>query len=179
MPFLARKVTRAKWEVPSDIGRQEIPADAVTTDLRTTSNTLSFWRCENAGDDELRRVVLALAAAAERVDKVDVVWIAQATLEGAGIALKESEGRTPVAEMAKKHVDALHLDLVRLGNIARQIAAALRQGQHRRLTRKEVVRILADAVEAKVVGDEELKDKVREDVERELNARRRPDAGKR
>lgn len=156
--------------------RPEIPADAVTTDLRTTANKLSFWKCGAAADEELRRVVLALASAAERVDKVDIVWVAKASLEARGVALEDSDGRTPIADMVKKHMDALRLDLVPLGKVAQQVAEALHQGQHRRLTRKEVLRILADAVQAKVVEVGALEEKVREDVEREIEARR-PKAG--
>lgn len=171
MTFLARKVARAKWEASGGIEPQEIPADAVTTDLRTTGNKLSFWKCGTAAEEELRRVVLALASAAERIDTVDIVWVAKAALEATGVALEVSDGRTPVADMVKNHMDVLRLDLVRLGKVAQQVANAVRQEQHLRLTRKEVVRILTDAVEAKVVGTSSLEDKVREDVEQEIKRR--------
>jgi hypothetical protein len=55
VPVLARKVARAKWEPRSDLGDGTIAADAVTADLRTTENTLSFWRCNSSSADDLRR----------------------------------------------------------------------------------------------------------------------------
>ena len=45
MSVLARKISRAKWEATKDLGDGEIQADAVSADLRTMGNTLSFWRC--------------------------------------------------------------------------------------------------------------------------------------
>ena len=41
--FLIRKIARAKWESKDDLSKEEIPADAVTVDLRTSDNVLSFW----------------------------------------------------------------------------------------------------------------------------------------
>ena len=64
MSVLARKISRAKWEATKDLGDGEIQADAVSADLRTMGNTLSFWRCASASDDALGRTVLAMAAAA-------------------------------------------------------------------------------------------------------------------
>ncbi|HVQ74450.1 MAG TPA: hypothetical protein VMT79_02820 [Candidatus Binatia bacterium] len=42
MPVLVRKVTRAKWERREELGQGEIPSDAISADLRTTDNALSF-----------------------------------------------------------------------------------------------------------------------------------------
>ena len=63
MAVLARKISRAKWEASDDLGEGEIQADAVSADLRTTGNTLSFWRCTSASETDLQRVILALTAA--------------------------------------------------------------------------------------------------------------------
>ena len=51
--FLARMFTRAKWKQCVDLGSQEIPADAVTCDLKTRDNTLSFWQCGEGTDEEV------------------------------------------------------------------------------------------------------------------------------
>ena len=40
MPYLVRKVTRAKWDRRDGLAENEIPADAVTSDLRTTNNLM-------------------------------------------------------------------------------------------------------------------------------------------
>ena len=51
--FLARKISLAKWSKKGELEVGEIAADAVTADLRTQDNKLSFWRC---GDGESKRL---------------------------------------------------------------------------------------------------------------------------
>ena len=46
--FLARKITHAKWkrqDLLPHLTSDEISADAVTADLRTSEDSLSLWRC--------------------------------------------------------------------------------------------------------------------------------------
>ena len=74
--FLARKISLAKRSKKSELEVGEIPADAVTADLRTQDNKLSFWRCGDGKRVEIEEAALAIAAAWESVDKIDVVWLA-------------------------------------------------------------------------------------------------------
>ena len=57
--YLVRKITRAKWDRTDQLGEVEIPADAVTADLRTTDNALSLWASPDAAGDGLTDAVLA------------------------------------------------------------------------------------------------------------------------
>ena len=56
--FLARKITRAKWDTGQELSAGEISADAVTSDLRTKENTLSFWRCRTETNGDVEDAVL-------------------------------------------------------------------------------------------------------------------------
>ena len=76
-----------------ELSAEEIAADAVTVDLRTSGNTLSFWRCGNAAAAEVERVALVMAAAGDRIDRLDLVWIAEENLAADGQAY---ETRTAV-----------------------------------------------------------------------------------
>ncbi|MCI0418031.1 MAG: hypothetical protein L0312_02225 [Acidobacteria bacterium] len=164
MPYLARKVTRAKWDGEDDFAEDEIPADAVTADLRTTNNTLSFWRVELASNDEIRRTALALATAAERIDRMDIAWVEENSFGAHYISMNPSDGRTPVASLRSNHVDVTKLDLGRLGKVATFIAEALSQGQHCRFTKKEVVQIIVKAVREDLVSINDLEPKVKEEI---------------
>ena len=73
MPFLARKINRVKCDPQPGIAPDEIPSDAVTADLRTTGNALSLWRCAEADETSLRRVVLAFAAGFDKPNRLDLV----------------------------------------------------------------------------------------------------------
>ncbi len=71
--YLVRKINHAKWERTNGLAPGGIPADAVTVDLRTMNNSLSFWRYTGDHYEGLCEAVLALAAGFERLDKADVV----------------------------------------------------------------------------------------------------------
>ncbi len=162
--YLVRKITRAKWDRTEQLADGEIPADAVTADLRTTDNALSLWAAAEAEGDALNDAVLALVAGADRVDKIDVVWIQRAKFDEVGVSLDETDGRTPVSDLVDRHVDAVKLDLLRLGIFAEQVVSALGAAQHKRLTKKKVAQLIAAAVDADRVSLEDLEEKVQAEV---------------
>lgn len=83
--FLARKITRAKWtHKRGQLAKGEIAADAVTADLRTQDNALSFWRCPAEARDDIEKAALAIAATRDRVDKIEIVWLTEDELLAAG-----------------------------------------------------------------------------------------------
>ena len=144
--FLSRKITRAKWETRQELSEGEISADAVTGDLRTRENSLSFWQCRTETNGDVEEAALAIAAAGDRVDRLDIVWLAEDELKADGQTLKDTDGRTPVVELAERHVDVCTLDYVRLGKVARRVVAAIEDERCRRLTKARVKRLLIAAV---------------------------------
>ena len=162
--FLARKINRAKWEAREELEADEIPADAVTVDLRTKENSLSFWRCPTDTDSDVEKVALAIAAAGQRVDRLDIVWMADEDFQNDGHVLRNTEGSTPLADMAAMHVDVARLDYVRLGKVARQVNAALEGDRHRRLTRARVKNLIREAVGQGRINRGDLHDKLRAEV---------------
>ena len=172
MPVFVRKVTRAKWERREGLAEGEIPSDAVSADLRTNGNTLSFWTCGSPAPAEIEETVLALATSADRVDRMDVAWIADTSVREQNLATEATEGRTPVAALRGRHVDVVRLDVHRLVKVASLVANALEQGQHRRLTKRDVVEVVAKAVREGLVVLADLQDDVRAEVEKGLNGQR-------
>ncbi len=168
MPVLARKIARAKWEPKSELGEVEIAADAVTTDLKTTGNTLSFWRCDSSSADDLKRAVLALTAAADRPDRLDVVYLEEQAVRESGIAMRDTMGDTPVETLREHHVDVEMLDLTRLAKVAQMVADAHRSRASHTMTKRHVVDLVVQAVKDGLVKVAHLKDKMREEVEARL-----------
>ena len=162
--FLARKITRAKWGDRQDIPVGELAADAVTADLRTQNNTLSFWRCGSASREDIGEAVLALVAGSERLDKVELVWVAEDDLRSDGLSLSQTEGRTPVRSLVDQHVDVERLDLDGLGKVAQRILSALHRGCCRRVGKAKVKGILEAAIKAKRLQRDELQPKVASEV---------------
>jgi hypothetical protein len=123
-------------------------------------------------DAALRRAVLALAAAAERVDRIDVAWLTVASVDDNGIAHKDTPGNTPVTSLRGDHVDLVQLDLRRLGRVAELIAEAVGNGNHKRLTNKKVVDIVVQAVKDDLVAVEDLEARVQQEVRKVLDGQK-------
>ena len=163
--FLARKITLAKWK-KRELSEGEISADAVTADLRTRENKLSFWRC--GSETEVEDAALAIAAAGERVDKFYIVWIDEEELKTDGQTLEDTPGRTHVTELIDRHVDVCSLDYVRLGKVAHRVMAAIKKGQCTRLSKGRVTKILVAAVKRGRVNLDDLEKRVQEEVLKSL-----------
>ncbi len=162
--FLARKITRAKWAPAQGLSAGEIPADAVTADLRTQGNALSFWQCPTDIASDVEDAALAIAVARERLDRLDIVWLADEELQTDGQDLRNTEGRTPLKDMEAMHVDVARLDYVRLGRVARRVVAAIEADRYRRLTKARVKSLIEEAVGQGRVDRSELHDRLRAEV---------------
>lgn len=165
--FLARTITRAKWEPKQGMQEGEISADAVTGDLRTRDNSLSFWTC--GGKDDANEVALAIAAGRVKVEKVEVVWLDDADLRKDGHKIERTDGDTPVEDLAKRHVDVRQLDYERLGKVAHRIVSAIEADQYSRFTRTRVKTLLAAAVSCGRVKLENLHENVRSEVQEKIS----------
>jgi len=175
MSVLARKITRAKWEPKQGLRTDEIAADAVTADLRTTGNTLSFWRCSSSSADDLRTAFLAMASSAESLERIDIIYLEENSVHDSGLATKNTPGNTPVESLRNHHVNVEQLDLARLGTVARMVAAAHRSKSYRTMNKSDVVRVLAEAVDHGLVNLSNLKDKVKRAVDTALSVDNNPE----
>lgn len=154
--YLVRKIARAKWSSEDDSSARVISADAVTGDLRTQGNTLSFWMCPSGADSDVEEAALAIAATWDSLGKLDLVWLATCDLEEDGHALQKTPGTTPVTDLVERHVDLCKLDYASLGKIAQRIDMAIVTGRYRRLTRKHVHDLLVKAVEQDRISPDKL-----------------------
>lgn len=162
--ILARKITRAKWAATGELSTGEIPADAVTVDLKTHGNSLSFWQCPSEAVGDVEEAALAIAAARDRVERLDIIWLTDEELQADGQTLRNTEGRTPVTDMAAMHVDVSKLDYIRLGRVAHRVGAALEADRYRRLTKARVKTLIKAAVGQGRVDLEALEDRLRAEV---------------
>lgn len=157
-------ITLSKWKDHDGIGAGEISADAITADLRTKDNTLSFWKCRTLQD--IDDAILALASARKKLDKVDVVWVTTDEVRTAsGGRLRSSSGKTPIEDLIERHMDAYSLDYSRLGAVAKLIVAALEKKQYRRSAKKGVKKLLMEAVVNKRLRLEDVEDRLKSEIE--------------
>ncbi len=167
--FLVRKITRAKWGLEQGLSSKEIPADAVTVDLRTKGNSLSFWKCKSDSKENIEEIALAIVAAGNSVERLDLICIANDKLQEDGQMWKDTDGRTPVEDIVKQHVDVYRLDYVRLGKIASRIATAIKADGYIYLTKKSLTKLLVTAVKQERVDLDRLENKVKAEVQKFLD----------
>lgn len=65
--FIARKISRAKWQVGPGLANDENSADAVTGELRTQGAVPSFWRFHTDARSDVEEAVLEIAAAGDHI----------------------------------------------------------------------------------------------------------------
>lgn len=139
--FLFRKISRVKWDSEKfPTGR--IQADAITADLRTSENALSFWTSPTDDDKALNEVALAMVANPEKPGPIDLVWFPQESLREE-FTWKDTLGETLYKKMADRHIDACQLDYEALGKIARHIVTAIKKQQLKRFKPGEIKSLLA------------------------------------
>jgi len=170
--LLVRKISRAKWDsnfnIQRGLAKGEISADAVTSDLRTQSNALSFWQCSTDSSNSIEDAVLAITAAGDRLDKLDIVWLADSELRSDGHSLKNTEGRTPVRDLVRMHVDICKLDYVRLGKIVERVHHSVQDGRWRRFTKLEIKKLLASAIIRGRIVPEHLGEGIRNEISKHI-----------
>ena len=95
-------ITRHKWRLKDGLALDEIPADAITADLRTARTTHSHsGNAVKRPNLEVSDAVLAIAAGRDRIQKLDIVWILTDQLESDGQRIRLKRGRTPVAGLSR------------------------------------------------------------------------------
>ena len=114
---------------------------------------------------KLEEAVLAIAAARDSVDRLDIVWLADDELKNDGQTLKNTKGQTPIDELADLHVDICRLDYVRLGKVANRVNSAIKQNRFQRLKRSYVKRLLTEAVGQGRIDLARLQQKVQAEVQ--------------
>lgn len=162
---LVRKISRSKWGDPPPVNAGSVPADAITADLRTHGNALSFWRCERPGDaEDLMRVALTLVAApsSTSIEAIDLVWISESEITGKNLRVENSTGITALRGMAGEHRDLLGLTYGTLGQLGSLVAGSLQQGRHKRLTKKLLGERLVLAMRRNEIDPGQLDPRMRE-----------------
>jgi hypothetical protein len=158
VPILGRKLQRERWDNGQEgIAPGEIPADAITLDLKTEENALSFWEFDNV-EEALRETALAFSSACGSLSPVGVALIERSKFDRGGLALVASPGDTRVPDLVDKHRDCRGLDGSRLLAVARVVTESLSNERNfYRFTRDEVKKLLGEAIAAGRLTASDLK----------------------
>ncbi|RXK57758.1 hypothetical protein ESA94_19760 [Lacibacter luteus] len=159
MPFLVRKINRAKWFQLDITKSDEVSADAITNCLKTTRNTLSVWHIES--EDDLDNAALAIVANQEHLDTIDVVILDENSLQKYSLDVVVSPGETPVSSLINAHRDIAELTFTKLGQVKEHIIERIRHDKLKRYTVASLKKILLDAIAKGILQKNDLKETLR------------------
>lgn len=164
--FLVRKIHIPYWDkVNNDkwgLDQSEISANAVTHDLKTSRNQLSFWTWDGNDRSHVKAIALAILTTGEHIEPLDVVWIPVKALQADGIAFNATEGLTPMWNLAKFHVDVCSLDYGRVGKLASCVRRSVDCGHYKRLRKPKIKELLKEALRAERINMKNLHPKMLE-----------------
>lgn len=159
MSLLIRKINKAKWFQVDILTDNDVSADAVTNCLRTTKNTLSFWRIEDEGD--LDKAILAIASCLENFDTIDVVILEERSIEQYNISIVASPGDTPVTSLIDIHRELESLTFSKIGHIKDNIIERIRKEKLKRYTISSLKKLIQSAIDTGLLRREDLKEAIR------------------
>ena len=143
MSLFARKIDRAKWQKSEFLDNGEIPADAITICLKTTSDCLSVWEINT--EAEIEDALLAIVSNYKDLETTDIVLLDPAFLEHHGIEFVQKDGITRFEAQKKSHQDLQKLSHRTLGIIAGHIVDGIKTEKMKRYTKGKLIEILRHA----------------------------------
>lgn len=166
MTIYVRKISKAKWPSEEEILAKEfdaeiipsVRADALTSCLKTSQNTLSVWAVENSTDEEIEKAILALITNAklERLNRIQVVYFSKEEVLSLGLPLEASDGDTVIESLSKLHNDLVDLNYEKLGKVSQLIISSLRSESVKTYNEKKLKTMLLKAIQEGVVDQKLL-----------------------
>ncbi len=146
MGFLARKIEKSKWKNET-AELAEICADAITSCLRTSCNTLSVWYIQDSSDVDEAILAIVSSPKFSKLDALDIVLMKPEWFESNQFEIKEQEGNSCITDLNKKHRDIASLNYSKLGTIAEQILKEVQSNNSVRKTASDITKIIWKAIE--------------------------------
>ncbi|MDC5054800.1 hypothetical protein OHW28_17675 [Acinetobacter baumannii] len=166
MTIFVRKISKAKWPSEEEIAAKEsdldiipsVRADALTTCLKTSQNTLSVWAVENSTDEEIEKAILALITNAklERLNRIQVVYFSKEDVISLGLPLEATDGDTVIDSLSKLHNDLIDLNYEKLGKVSQLIISSLRSENLKTYNENKLKNILLKAIKEEIVDQKLL-----------------------
>ncbi|MGM0986550.1 MAG: hypothetical protein ACQEXI_06125 [Pseudomonadota bacterium] len=166
MAYLVRKFHRPKWEpnkiVPKSV--DELSADALTSCLRTSGNTLSVWKTESPEWGAFDDVLAAMFSTLDGPSRADIIVLKESELQQIeGIELEENEGKTPaVNEINAKHRDISNLRHSSITCVAKIFLEELAKGQKaqvKRYSEKNTIKLVKYFIDQGKIDKDQLTDR--------------------
>ena len=161
--LLARKVRLSKWEWGERpaLSTEEARQSAIEADLRSTDNALSFWRCLSNREPEAREVALAIAAAGDYLQKIQLALVPEESVIQLGLEVAPTPGLTPVADLVESHVTVRFSAESQRRALAHEIRDAVVRGDCHSFPKSVVREMLNEGIRSGRVSLREMSDSLR------------------
>lgn len=110
MAYYVRKIARAKWsskECKNIESIFEYRADAIANDMRTTNDTLSFWKVDNLTQECLEPVIVINSLLGDTITRIDLICVPEERVST--FAFEQEDGDTVVQNYKKLHYNLVSL----------------------------------------------------------------------
>ncbi len=145
--MLFRKIEKGRWNWGDKkltwLKTGEIPA-APLSDLKASPHSkISVWKIE-VESTNLKRIVAAMAAKLQHLDKFDFAMFSEELLNGIGIQIKKSSGQSADPNANEKwHYDMIEVSANKLINLIKSVET---KGSKDRFDEDEVERLIRKGV---------------------------------
>lgn len=157
MGYFVRKISKGKWKSDSDDA--VIKADALTSCLRTSGNTLSFWRVEDL--NQIDEAKLAIASSNSNLDTFDIVVFSTAEMEALGAPIVATPGQTACTDLENTHRDLAELNSDHLIKLSYAVLDKVKQDEVERVTLAKARTMMKAAVDSQRLDVSKLPDAIK------------------
>lgn len=131
MAYYVRKIARAKWEIPEGMDKvvENLRADAIANDLRTTKDTLSFWKAESLEPQDMEPIEVVNSLLGDKFATIKLLCIPEDKFAQLGLKMEQNEkdADTVIEDCKQLHYDLVSLDVKSLLTFADQIVLHILQ----------------------------------------------------
>ncbi len=164
--FLRKLANRAHFVRPEWLEDDDAPADAFGSFL-TRDGALSFWAIDE-DESNLGRVIAALAAGRDYIDKLDYALVEKSVFDIAGVVLRRVEGVSPDGGANQ----LWHQDLEGLsGKRLLMLAVNMRECRLERTPKKRVQDLILRSIDDGFISRARMNGKLRDKIEAVLRER--------
>ncbi len=117
MPYLVRKIGNLEnlFHIKETQDVEQVFADVINYEFKTTENTLSTWFINEA--DDIDMAVLAIASNYSTTEEMDFLYIDMSLLEEFSLEIINEPNETPYESYSKFHYDIVGLTLASIKSI--------------------------------------------------------------
>ena len=151
---------------------QNLQADFLGQDLRTSANTLSVWRSESLNQEDINRAINAALLASSQVNTSQFLIIDSDALKQAGIRTDDTQpGKTGYSGLEGLHTNLCDLTYEKIGRILQIYCKCCKDEQRTpKIDKKQFKQIIIRANEEQRLNMEALQEHMQKEIQQILDS---------